>query len=336
MMDTDEKDLFRTSLENVTASASPDAWPTAVADFGWHELLEEDAETAVSILSDLQGRFLPHTSFVDDVALAAASRTDWSRHPDAPVARIVFPRLGTAGIGSIVQDGPATDSGDCTVAVAGVVSLDPRETTSLLVPALDRDLLVIVMVPFRDEDLTLEPAGIEPESGWTRVTGTVAGKTVATGAEAANLWQDMRGAAYRALAYEMNSIGREMLAATVEHVSSRKQFGRELGSFQAVKHTLADTRVWQECAELASDAAWESNTPQAAILAKTLSGRFFRSAAENCQQLLGGMGFTWEHSFHRYLRRGLILEQLLGTSAELRAELGATVKSGDMPVLAPL
>jgi hypothetical protein len=322
MMDTDEKDLFRTSLENVTASASPDAWPTAVADFGWHELLEEDAETAVSILSDLQGRFLPHTSFVDDVALAAASRTDWSRHPDAPVARIVFPRLGTAGIGSIVQDGPATDSGDRTVAVAGVVSLDPRETTSLLVPALDRDLLVIVMVPFRDEDLTLEPAGIEPESGWTRVTGTVVGKTVATGAEAASLWQDMRG--------------REMLAATVEHVSSRKQFGRELGSFQAVKHALADTRVWQECAELASDAAWESNTPQAAILAKTLSGRFFRSAAENCQQLLGGMGFTWEHSFHRYLRRGLILEQLLGTSAELRAELGATVKSGDMPVLAPL
>ncbi|OUS92237.1 acyl-CoA dehydrogenase family protein [Rhodococcus sp. NCIMB 12038] len=335
-MDTDEKDLFRTSLEKVAASAGPDAWPAAVADFGWHELLEEDAETAVSILSDLQGRFLPHTSFVDDVALAATSRTDWNRHPEAPVTRTVFPGLGTARVGSILTGGPATDSGDCTVAVAGVVSMDPRATSSLLVPALDGSALAIVTVPFHDEDLTLEPAGIEPESGWTRVAGTVAGKIVATGAEAADLWQAMRGAAYRALAYELNSIGREMLAATVEHVSSRKQFGRELGSFQAVKHALADTRVWQECAELAADAAWESATPQAAILAKTLSGRFFRSAAENCQQLLGGMGFTWEHSFHRYLRRGLILEQLLGTSAELRAELGATVKSGDMPVLAPL
>ncbi|MFC9556317.1 acyl-CoA dehydrogenase family protein [Rhodococcus sp. NPDC056960] len=336
MMDTDEKDLFRTSLEQVTAAAGSDAWPDAVAEFGWHELLDEDAETAVSILSDLQGRLLPRASFVDDVALAATGRSEWQREPNAPVTRIVFPPLGSARVGSVVEGSATPGSDRCTVAVSGIVSLDPRATTSLLVPARLGEDLIVVQTPLDEQNLALEPAGIEPESGWTRVTGSVEGTVLSTGGEAADLWGDIRAAANRALSYELNAIGREMLTATVDHVTSRKQFGRELGSFQAVKHALADTRVWQECAELAADATWESSAVEAPILAKSLSGRFFRSAAENCQQLLGGMGFTWEHSFHRYLRRGLILEQLLGTSAGLRVELGAGVKSGDMPVLASL
>lgn len=335
-MDTDEKDLFRTSLGKVTAAAGPDGWPDAVAEFGWNELLEEDAETAVSILSDLQGRLLPHASFVDDVALAAAGRSEWLRAPGAPVTRIVFPPLGSARVGSVVENPATTGADHCTVAVSGIVSLDPRATASLLVPAHLGDDLIIVRTPLDEQNLTFEPAGIEPESGWTRVAGTVEGTVLSTGDEAAGLWRHIRAAANRALSYELNAIAREILTATVDHVRSRKQFGRELGSFQAVKHALADTRVWQECAELATDAAWETSAAEAPILAKSLSGRFFRSAAENCQQLLGGMGFTWEHSFHRYLRRGLILEQLLGTSACLRTELGAGVKRGDMPVLASL
>lgn len=335
-MDTDEKDLFRTSLEKVTAAAGPDAWPAAVADFGWHELLAEDAHTAVAILADLQGRLLPHASFVDDVALAATGRSEWQRRSNAPVTRVVLPSLGTARVGSVVENPATTGSDHCTIAVSGIVSLDPRSTACLLVPARIGEDLVVVRAPLDEQNLTFEPAGIEPESGWTGVTGNLAGTVVSTGAEAADLWRDVRSAAYRALSYELNAIAREMLTATVDHVSSRKQFGRELGSFQAVKHALADTRVWQECAELAADAAWEGDAAEASILAKSLSGRFFRSAAENCQQLLGGMGFTWEHSFHRYLRRGLILEQLLGSCAALRTELGTAVKSGDMPGLASL
>jgi Acyl-CoA dehydrogenase, C-terminal domain len=78
--------------------------------------------------------------------------------------------------------------------------------------------------------------------------------------------------------------------------------------------------VWQEVAEL--DAAWEDELPASAELAKVLAGRLVRTAAANCQQVLGGMGFTWEHEFHRYLRRGLLLEPPLGSAAQLRAVVG--------------
>jgi alkylation response protein AidB-like acyl-CoA dehydrogenase len=127
-----------------------------------------------------------------------------------------------------------------------------------------------------------------------------------------------------------------MLKLTIEHVTSRHQFGRALGSFQAVKQGLADTRAWQECADLAADAAQEDPGIEAALVAKALAGRFFRSAAENCQQYLGGMGFTWEHPFHTFLRRGLILEQLLGSAVSARSELGSTFKAGAMPSLSAI
>jgi alkylation response protein AidB-like acyl-CoA dehydrogenase len=127
-----------------------------------------------------------------------------------------------------------------------------------------------------------------------------------------------------------------MLGSALEHVKTREQFGRPLGSFQAVKHALADVRVWLECALLAADAAWEDDRPESAEMAKILAGRLFRTAAANCQQVLGGMGFTWEHEFHRYLRRGLVLEPLLGSAAQLRGVLGARVRTTGVPQLAQL
>jgi alkylation response protein AidB-like acyl-CoA dehydrogenase len=119
-----------------------------------------------------------------------------------------------------------------------------------------------------------------------------------------------------------------MVRMTIEHVSSREQFNRPLGSFQAVKHQLADVHMWQQIAELSADAAWEAADGPSAALAKAAAIRFTRSARAVCQQLLGGMGFTWEHRFHRYLRRALTLEPLLGSAADIHAELGAALRSG--------
>lgn len=127
-----------------------------------------------------------------------------------------------------------------------------------------------------------------------------------------------------------------MLTMTVEHVVTREQFGRQLATFQVVKHKLADVRHWQEVADLAAEAAWAvtaadepsalQDEVDAALLAKLLAARFVRVARENCQQLLGGMGFTAEHDFHRYLFRCLVLEPLLGGAGDLRAELGSQIK----------
>jgi alkylation response protein AidB-like acyl-CoA dehydrogenase len=144
------------------------------------------------------------------------------------------------------------------------------------------------------------------------------------------MWQHAVAAGRRAIAYELLGIGGAMAAMTVEHVCSRRQFGQPLGSFQAVKHQLADVHLWHQIAVLSADAAWEDTSPHTAALAKAAAVRFTRIARVVCQQLLGGMGFTWEHDFHRYVRRALTLEPLLGGASDLHTELGAALRAGSI------
>jgi alkylation response protein AidB-like acyl-CoA dehydrogenase len=72
-------------------------------------------------------------------------------------------------------------------------------------------------------------------------------------------------------------------------------------------------------------------------MAKAMSGRSARIAARHCQQVLAGIGFTTEHALHRYVRRVLVLDLLLGSSKALTRELGSeVVASRQLPPLLPL
>jgi alkylation response protein AidB-like acyl-CoA dehydrogenase len=122
-----------------------------------------------------------------------------------------------------------------------------------------------------------------------------------------------------------------MLDLTLDHVKTREQFGRPLGAFQTIKHRLADVRLWQECAVLAAATAWDDGSVDSAALAKALACRFTSNARIHCQQFLGGMGFTWEHPFHRYLRRALTLEPMLGGAATQQDQLGKAIRDGVAP-----
>jgi alkylation response protein AidB-like acyl-CoA dehydrogenase len=70
------------------------------------------------------------------------------------------------------------------------------------------------------------------------------------------------------------------------------------------------------------EAAWLDQAPQTAAMAKAMAGRGARVAARHCQQVLAGIGFTTEHAFHRYVRRVLVLEQLLDATRSITRELG--------------
>lgn len=317
-MTTEERELLRESLARAVTSAGPGGVRAAVTEFGWHELLDQDDETAVSTLATLQGEHLTEVSMLDDVVLAAAGITGPARvvYPDPP------------------HDEPTCRVDDGTVTVTGVVAAG--DARLLTIPALRDGEVVVVSA---EHSLPQEdPTGLDPGSGWRRVTATldIADAQVLYGTDAAAAWRAMRTAGQRALAHELIALGRRMLADAVAHVTTREQFGRKLGGFQAVKHLLADVRLWQECAELAVEAAWEDRLPESARLAKILAGRFARAAAANCQQVLGGMGFTWEHEFHRYMRRALLLEPLLGSAVHLRAALGAHIRAAGIPRLAAL
>jgi hypothetical protein len=135
-----------------------------------------------------------------------------------------------------------------------------------------------------------------------------------------------------AVGWWLAGTGRAMLGLARTHALDRVQFGRAIGSFQAVRHRLAETLVALEGAEAALQAAGQAATGQAAaddlgtLLAKAAAGQAALAAARHCQQVLGGIGFTAEHGLHRHVRRVLVLDGLLGSAAELTREAGALLR----------
>ncbi|MFC9975910.1 acyl-CoA dehydrogenase family protein [Spirillospora sp. NPDC127200] len=134
-----------------------------------------------------------------------------------------------------------------------------------------------------------------------------------------------------ALAAEQVGGAQRVLDMTVEYVKVRKQFGRAIGSFQAVKHRCADMFVQVESARSAvlqaALVADESpgELPAAAALAKSYcSDAYFHVAGEGIQ-LHGGIGFTWEHDAHLYFKRAKSSQELFGAPGEHRRRLAALV-----------
>ncbi|MFI5705651.1 acyl-CoA dehydrogenase family protein [Streptomyces xanthochromogenes] len=118
------------------------------------------------------------------------------------------------------------------------------------------------------------------------------------------------------LAAEAVGAAGEALERTVAYVKEREQFGRAIGSFQAVKHRLADLYVQVQAARSAAYyAAWD---PGAGALALAQGLDALRAAASEAVQLHGGIGFTWEHEAHLYFKRAASDELLFGPVHRLR------------------
>ncbi|MER7733404.1 acyl-CoA dehydrogenase family protein [Streptomyces erythrochromogenes] len=119
------------------------------------------------------------------------------------------------------------------------------------------------------------------------------------------------------LAAEAVGAAGQALARTVEYVRQREQFGRAIGSFQAVKHRLADLYVQVQAARSAAYyAAWD---PDQGGLALAQALEALRMTAGEAIQLHGGIGFTWEHDAHLYFKRAASDELLFGPVHRLRA-----------------
>jgi len=137
-------------------------------------------------------------------------------------------------------------------------------------------------------------------------------------------WRTLSGAldlAAVALAAEQVGGAQRCLDMSVEYAKERVQFGRPIGSFQAIKHKCADMMVEVESARSASYyAGWAAaedaeDLPVAAALAKAFcSDTYFRCAAQSVQ-IHGGVGFTWEYDVHLYFKRAKSAEILFGSPA---------------------
>jgi alkylation response protein AidB-like acyl-CoA dehydrogenase len=131
-----------------------------------------------------------------------------------------------------------------------------------------------------------------------------------------------------ATAAVLNGIVLRLLDMTVAHVTARRQFGRPVGSFQAVKHKLATVFV---LADSSRSATWYAAYAMArklpdrhhsASVAKAYASDAAAVAGTEALQCHGGIGFTWEHDLHLWLKRGKALEHAYGSAADHRRLLG--------------
>ena len=313
-MDDGDRKLFAESLQHAAERHSGAALDSALDELGWTDALDDDSRDAVSILFELQGAENV-TSSALDVVLAS------SLGLDPATTGIVLPRIGRHHPpGEVVND---------RLVVHGIASrnLELLPGAAIAhgeaVTTVDRERLELRAVP-----------GIDPALGLIEVTADLPaqGDSLNTAR-----WDDALAAGQIAVAHELVGASRAMLRLAREHALERVQFGRPISSFQAIRHRLAESLVAIEAAQATAEAAWDDPSPLAAALAKAIAGSSARTVAKHAQQVLAGMGYTTEHRLHLYVRRTLVLDQMLGAGRALTSEIGEQLLSSrQLPTMLPL
>ncbi|RDH74059.1 acyl-CoA dehydrogenase [Mycolicibacterium moriokaense] len=177
--------------------------------------------------------------------------------------------------------------------------------------------------PLGTLDLTRPQASIE-------LSGAP-GRLVAGPAEADRVIEHALHVGAALLAVEQVGAGQHLLDLAVDYAKSRLQFGRPIGSFQAVKHKLADLLVDLEHARSAAyHAVWAltdgSDDPALAVsIAQATSSAALSRIAADTIQVHGGIGFTWEHQAHLYFKRAVTDAALLGSAEAHRSRVAELV-----------
>jgi hypothetical protein len=292
IIDSDELALVRSSLRNVLETSSPSGTHDALLATGWAELVDFSPADAITILSEEAGA-LRSAFAVVDLAFALDAEVE----ADAATS-VIYDGLVLARIENpsryLMADGDA-------------------------ILQLERDAVLLTPAAGFDPTLGLSIAVVD------RAAAIEIGPSVHAVA-----------CARRAVASQMVGAVNQMLSETLAYINERHQYGRAIGSFQTVKHRMAEVKVAATAAQAGVRAAWDVTdgpvAATAAIAAKCLAGRAHQLASNHCFQVHGGIAFTVEHGFNKWVRRGLLLDHLLGGHEQLTIELGRRlISSGSTP-----
>ena len=320
-LDEDEVALHRAAGDLLDTLSSPERVRAAIAgddgydralwkamvDQGWMGVEVDEKRgglglgtVAAAVLLEQVGRHVAPVPFLPSLlALGALARAadDGVRAAEPWVERLVS---GDA-VGCVAWgDGPVVAAPVADVAVIGA----PDRVTALDLTAHGR--------PTREPAMDLTRA-----LGWLHGEEVAPGMTLG-GGEAADALLD-RGAAYTSA--EMLGGASRVLELTVDYAKERVQFGRPIGSFQAVKHRCADMLVDVEgMRSTAYHGAWcigaaEPDASVAASTAKVWCSDASRRVMASGLQVHGGIGFTWEHDLHLYLKRSQLDQVTFGDAA---------------------
>jgi CBS domain-containing protein len=321
-VDEHELELFRTSVRHTLDSTPANDLRVRLADEGWFELFAEEPAVAVGILFEEQGRGLASSGMLDDVVLAELAASLGPVADQAGRRVVLYPPPASSGGASSIVDEHARQ-----VRLEGVTSGALLSDDVLVVPVHSPAGTGVFVVSAGDTVASTALGGLDPDAGRHRVDAAVA---LADGTLVwlpPGTWDRAVDRGRRALAHELVGLTEQMLAMAVEHVTDRHQFGRPLGAFQAVQQRLADVAIALSGARAAVRAAWTEPEGLVAAMAKALASAAHETAARECQQVMGGIGFTWEHPLHRYIRRGYALDAFLGSVRTLERQVGERLVS---------
>ena len=324
-MDADDLALFERSLRDATDRTTGVALDAALDGLGWHDALADDRRAAVSLLFELQGLTGATSSALGQVMAHALGLADGR---EGGGSRCFPASAGASPRGSSVGDRLRVDG----LAAAGLAD----RSSALIVASTGGG-----MTAARRADGFTRTArrcvGIDPDLGLLRVTGDVGpagpGVDLARRRMGRRPWRSAgwpSPTSWSAHPWPCSS----WPASTPGSASSST--GRSPRSRRSA--TAWPRRWWpspwpRRCSTRHGSTA----TPDASAMAKAVAGRQAKTTARHCQQVLAGIGFTIEHPFHRYLRRTLVLDALLGTAASLTTSLGTElIERRQLPPLLPL
>ncbi len=267
---------------------------------------------------------------------------------DEAAAAMVPGPIATTAVATLVIPGSRTDllealaSGERTagLALAADVKLDEGKASGTAEYVLGADENGVLLLPAGDVFVLVDAAadGVTVEPLTPTDFSRPLARVVLDGAAAEVLPASRRRVedlAATVQAAEAAGVARWTLRTATEYAKVREQFGKPIGSFQAVKHMCAEMLLRSEqVAVAAGDAARASNgsdDPQlsiAAAVAAAAGAEMTRANAKDCIQVLGGIGITWEHDAHLYLRRAYGISQFLGGPSRWLRRVAALTQQG--------
>jgi hypothetical protein len=325
--------LVREHIDNPSAALRPwhalKEW-TSVADGNLVDLCLFLEETGASLLP---GPFFATTAlFMPMLHAMRDAMTQTTAEPESSSS----PTMSIDGLLDDVRSGEITG----TVAVAGRDArwLANDHLTKHFVPEAERvDLIAVVMegpkvAIFRRDDVAVRSINtIDPSRHLAAVDISGAVPALAAVDLATAAFDTVIERAFVALSAELMGTTRWLVDSSIEYARQRRQFGKPIGSFQAIKHKLADMALLREqawssvyYAAMTHDAAIQTSgadsstasvtSRRAAHVAKVMASEAAIKCAKEAMQIHGGIGYTWEHDLHLYLRRAFATEDLLGTT----------------------
>ena len=332
-MDRVTSELLRASLVHVLGEQSHRPLGDRLYDLGWDEALADDSPGALQLLFEAKGRTLSS----DDALGPLLARTIAAalEAPELADATLVLPAsLHPQRLSAHVEG--------ARVRVAGVSLAALADGASVVVPVSTDDGaggVRLAIIEHARAWSSWVADGTDPSVTLLRLEAELdaSGVTWFDGDKAVTAWEAAITAGRWAVGAELVGIGRHVLAQAVDYAGQRVQYGRPIGTFQALQHRLASAHASIVGAQHVVAEAATSGSAWTAIVAKALAGRAAEDACTQAQQTYGAVGFTWEHEFHRYLRRTYVLDWLLGDWRTLEFELGTQLQTtGEVPRIGTL